>query len=220
MLKLYGARGVRWFSNSRINGSHIGKVAVRLPEQVQCLVEEIPYELCKKFTQGRDSYILSKQIIVKGPKGVLKTEVPPFVNVEKKDLEIFVSVKDKESKVQRSMWGTTRALLHNNVIGVTEGHLAIVKFVGTGYRAILEQEDDKKFVSLKIGLPYTPKLRIPEGLTVSSPNPTRLVIEGANKQQVNLFAAVIRQHKKPEPYKGKGIFVNDETIKLKEKKIK
>jgi len=95
-----------------------------------------------------------------------------------------------------------------------------VKFVGTGYRATLEENDGKKYVSLKIGFPYTPKLPIPEGLTVTSPNPTRLLIEGANKQQVKLFAAVIREYKKPEPYKGKGIFVDDEKIKLKEKKVK
>lgn len=215
-----GVTGVRSFTSAAILKSHIGKVPVRLPEQVQCLVEEIPYELCKKFTNGRDSYILNKQIIVKGPKGILKTEVPPFVQIENKNNEILVTIKDKENRVQRSMWGTTRALVQNNVIGVTEGHLAIVKFVGTGYRATLEEDNGKKLVALKIGLPYTPKLRVPEGITVSSPNPTRLVIEGANKQQVKLFAAVIREHKKPEPYKGKGIFVNDETIKLKEKKIK
>jgi large subunit ribosomal protein L6 len=85
---------------------------------------------------------------------------------------------------------------------------------------LLKRLTAKKCVSLKIGFPYTPKLQIPEGLTVTSPNPTRLLIEGTDKQQVKLFAAVIREYKKPEPYKGKGIFVDDEKIKLKEKKVK
>ncbi|ODV78163.1 ribosomal protein L6 [Suhomyces tanzawaensis NRRL Y-17324] len=211
----------RAFATSPIARTNIGKLPIKLNDSVQCFVEEIPYEFSKTFSKGKETYRLDRQIIIKGPKGVLKTAVPKFVQISNVDNTITVSVDEPENKIQRSMWGTTRALLQNNFIGASEGHLAIVKFVGTGYRATIEEAPNgKKVVALKIGYPYTPKLPVPEGLTISSPSPTRLLIEGADKQQVKLFAAVIRKYKKPEPYKGKGIFVDDETIKLKEKKIK
>lgn len=213
-------RGARTFSSSIPRSSYIGKAPVRLTEGVECFTEEIPFEFCKSFTRGKNTVSLNKQIVVKGPKGILKTSVPAFVQVLSQNSIVEVSVADPTDKIQRSMWGTARALIQNNVIGTSEGHLAIVKFVGTGYRATIEEIDGEKYVSLKIGYPYQPKLKIPENLTVSSPNPTRLLIEGINKQQVKLFAAVIREYRKPEPYKGKGIFVDDETITLKQKKIK
>ncbi|KAK6453892.1 mitochondrial 54S ribosomal protein YmL16 [Scheffersomyces xylosifermentans] len=218
-----GFVSTRGFASSTAARSHIGKLPIKLSEEVQCTVEDIPLEFCKSFSRGKDNYLLDRQVVIKGPKGTLKTAVPKFIQISHDDHSnsITVTVENPEEKVQRSMWGTVRALLQNNLIGTTEGHLAIVKFVGTGYRGLLENgKNGEKLVSLKIGLPYTPKLVIPKGLTVTSPGPTRLVIEGTDKQQVKLFAAVIREHKKPEPYKGKGIFVDDEKIKLKEKKIK
>lgn len=216
--QVIGIKPCRLLSTSSVRLSNVGKQPIRIGESIQCFTEEIPQEFCRSFTKGKDIIKLNKQIIVKGPKGVLKVAVPNFVKVQNEDNLVTVSVENPEDKIQRSMWGTSRSLIQNNVIGTSEGHLAIVKFVGTGYRATIE--DDGKTVALKVGYPYTPKLKVPEGLTVSSPNPTRLLIEGADKQQVKLFAAVIREHKKPEPYKGKGIFVDGETIKLKEKKIK
>lgn len=213
--------GFRAFSAAAPARSNIGKQPIKLLQSVECATEDIPYEFCKSFTRGKDIISLNKQITIKGPKGVLKTAVPAFVNVEVHDGLVSVSVADPSDKVQRSMWGTTRAMIQNNVIGLSEGHLAIVKFVGTGYRALLEKDEaGNTVVSLKIGFPYTPKLAVPAGLSVTSPNPTRLLIEGTDKQQVKLFAARIREFKKPEPYKGKGIYVDDETIKLKEKKVK
>lgn len=204
-------------SRSRIF-SNIGKQEVRLGENVQCYTETIPFEFCKSFSKGKDTVSLDQQIVVKGPKGTIKVAVPSFVNVISNETSVNVTVDDPENKIQRAMWGTARALIHNNIIGTTDGHLAIVKFVGTGYRATIEDgKDGEKYVALKIGFPYTPKLLVPKGLTVSSPNPARLLIEGVDKQQVKLFAARIREYRKPEPYKGKGIFVNNETIKLKEK---
>lgn len=210
----------RQFSTSIQRLSYIGKAPVRLGEGVQCFTEEIPFEFCKSFTKGKHTISLKKQIVVKGPKGILKLAVPEFVQVSTENNMVAVSVDDPSDKIQRSMWGTSRALIQNNVIGTSEGHLTIVKFVGTGYRASIEKDGDDTFVALKIGYPYTPKLKVPEGVTVSSPNPARLIIEGINKQQVKLFAARIREFRKPEPYKGKGIFVDDETINLKQKKIK
>lgn len=216
-----GANTSRSFSNSPVWGSNIGRQPIRITNDTQCSTETIPLEFCKKFTKRKDTISLDQQVVIKGPKGVLKVALPSFVQITQEDGAISVAVEDPTDRIQRSMWGTSRALIHNNIIGTTEGHLAIVRFVGTGYRALLEKDEKgNDIVALKLGFPYTPKLKIPEGLTVSSPNPARLLIEGLDKQQVKLFAARIREFRKPERYKGKGIFVDGETVKLKEKKIK
>ncbi|GEQ68191.1 hypothetical protein JCM33374_g1858 [Metschnikowia sp. JCM 33374] len=212
--------GVRSLSTSVPRLSFIGKAPVRLLENVELKAEMIPKEFCKSFTKGKKTYALEKSITVTGPKGTIRTTVPGFVKIHHENNVVNVSVDKPTNKIQRSMWGTTRALIQNHIIGTTEGHLATLRFVGTGYRVSLEQANGDTFVVLKIGLPYTPRLKVPEGLTVSSSNPAALLVEGINKQQVKLFAAVIRELRKPEPYKGKGIFVDDETIKLKQKKIK
>lgn len=124
--------------------------------------------------------------------------------------------------------GTTRAHLQNYVLGVSEGHICILSLVGVGYRATIEdnattvQSDypGQKFVNLKVGFSHPVELGVPEGVKASTPQPTRILLEGIDKEVVNQFAAEIREWRKPEPYKGKGIFVNGETIKLKAKKIK
>lgn len=220
MLKSNTVSCIRQFSSSILRSSYIGKAPVRLLPGVECSVERIPYEFSKTFTKKRDTIELNKQLVVRGPKGVLKTIVPSFVDLKTTDNIVHVTVEDPTNKCQRSSWGTSRAILNNNVIGTSEGHLAIIKLVGTGYRVTVEKVGEATYVHLKVGFPYIPKLRVPAGIEVSSPNPTRLLLQGIDKQQVNLFAATIRSIKKPEPYKGKGIYVNDETIKLKQKRIK
>lgn len=213
-------RSVRNFSSALPRYSFIGSAPIRLAEGVECTTEEIPFEFCKTFTKGKQTFSLNRQIVVKGPKGTIKLAVPDFVSVKDEHGHINVEVQNSADKVQRAMWGTSRALIQNHVIGTSEGHLAVIRFVGTGYRASVEKDGDDHYVALKVGYPYTPKLKVPTGLTVTSPAPTRLLIEGIDKQQVTLFAARIREYRKPEPYKGKGIFVGDETIRLKQKKIK
>lgn len=217
-----GLNNCRSFSTSGLRSSNIGKLPIRLAEGVEFSSEILPKEICNAFSKGNQVFNLDKQIKIKGPLGQLKFTVPNFVHVLNENNNLTVSVEVPEDKIQRALWGTTRALIQNHIIGTTEGHLAIVKFVGTGFRATIEdgKKPGEKIVTLKVGYPFLPKLKVPEGLKVTSPNPTRLLIEGADKQQVKLFAARIREFKKPEPYKGKGIFINDETIKLKEKKIK
>jgi large subunit ribosomal protein L6 len=124
--------------------------------------------------------------------------------------------------------GTTRAYLQNHILGVSEGHSAILRLVGVGYRASVEptattvepEFPGQLYVNLKVGFSHPVELGIPKGVTASTPQPTRLLLEGAEKEVVMQFAAKIRMWRKPEPYKGKGIFVNGETIKLKNKKIK
>ena len=103
-----------------------------------------------------------------------------------------------------------------------------MRLVGVGYRATIEntavtkkpEYEGQKFVSLKVGYSHPIELGLPQGVKASCPQPTRILLEGIEKEVVKQFAAEIREWRKPEPYKGKGIFVNDETIRLKSKKIK
>lgn len=124
--------------------------------------------------------------------------------------------------------GTTRAHLANHIHGVSEGHTAILRMVGVGYRATVEStaatitatHEGQKFISLKVGYSHPIELGIPKGVTATVPQPTRILLEGSDKEVLKEFAAKIRQWRVPEPYKGKGIFVDGETIRLKAKKIK
>lgn len=124
--------------------------------------------------------------------------------------------------------GTTRAYLANHILGVSEGHTAILRLVGVGYRAeiisnpttVSPEYPGQQFVNLKVGYSHPIELGVPQGVKASCPQPTRILLEGVEKEVVMAFAAKIRKWRVPEPYKGKGIFVNGETIKLKSKKIK
>lgn len=109
---------------------------------------------------------------------------------------------------------------------MSEGHTALIRLVGIGYRASLdtrpqlEEYPNQQFVCLKLGFSHPVEMGVPLGIKASTPQPTRILLEGINKEEIMSFAARIRRWRVPEPYKGKGIFVNDETIKLKQKKIK
>lgn len=156
--------------------------------------------------------------------------IPAYMSVEvNEDARTrTLSIQDAEDRQQRAMWGTTRAYLQNSILGVSEGHAAILRLVGVGYRATVEstattkspEYEGQKFVNLKVGYAHPIELGVPMGVKASTPQPTRILLEGVEKEVVKQFAAEIRQWRRPEPYKGKGIFVNDETIKLKAKKIK
>lgn len=125
--------------------------------------------------------------------------------------------------------GTIRQHLNNRILGVSEGHISILKLVGVGFRASIEPKaitiptqeyPGQQFVSLKVGFAHPVELPIPQGVKASTPQPTSILLESIDKEVVSHFAANIRKWRPPEPYKGKGIFVNGETIKLKAKKIK
>ncbi|KAF1823811.1 ribosomal protein L6 [Dissoconium aciculare CBS 342.82] len=139
-----------------------------------------------------------------------------------------LTIADDRDKKQRGMWGMSRAVLQNHILGVSEGHAAILRLVGVGYRATVEKSaitktpeyEGQEFVSLKVGYSHPIELGLPKGVKASTPQPTRILLEGIDKEVVKQFAAEIRAWRVPEPYKGKGIFVNDETIRLKAKKIK
>lgn len=156
--------------------------------------------------------------------------IPPFIKIQHDEAarKAYVTIEDREIAKQRQMWGTTRAYLYNHILGVSEGHTAILRLVGVGYRATVEdkattkepQYPGQKFVVLKVGYSHPIEMPIPLGVKASVPQPTRILLEGVEKEVLLLFAAQIRRWRVPEPYKGKGIFVNGETIKLKSKKIK
>jgi large subunit ribosomal protein L6 len=206
------------FSASALRASNIGMKPILVPAEVSFTVENMKKNIIKR--KGRNLLTLSQVATVKGPKGELQLEMPDFLQCKNESDKITVSIPDTENKQQKALWGTMRSLINNHIVGVTDGHLSILKLVGTGYRAQVEQKNGKPFVSLKVGASIPQGLFIPENLTVTSPAPTRIIVEGVDKQQVKLFAARLREFHPPEPYKGKGIYVDDETITLKAKKIK
>jgi len=111
-------------------------------------------------------------------------------------------------------------------MGVSEGHTAILRLVGVGYRAVIDSRPDleeypgQQFVILKLGFSHPVEMGIPQGIKVTCPQPTRILLEGIDREAIMSFAAKIRRWRVPDVYKGKGVFVNDETVKLKQKKIK
>lgn len=162
--------------------------------------------------------------------GEISMQIPPYVRIapDSRTGAPVLNVEDSRIAEQRAMWGTTRAYLQNHILGVSEGHTAILRLVGVGYRATVEntattvqsEYPGQQFINLKVGFSHPVELGIPKGVKASTPQPTRILLEGVEKEVVMQFAANIRMWRKPEPYKGKGIFVNGETIKLKNKKIK
>ena len=162
---------------------------------------------------GASVELVENTIVVKGPKGQLSFEVPSCVNVEIKDNNVTFT-RESDVKEHRSLHGTTRAIVNNMVVGVTEGFEKILEIEGTGYRAQLQ---GKKLV-VNAGYSHPVELVIPEGLTVTVPNQTEIHVVGCDKELVGQFAAEVRIIRKPEPYKGKGIHYRGEYIRRKEGK--
>ena len=162
---------------------------------------------------GATLELVENVIVVKGPKGQLSFEVPQAITVEVKDNQVTFT-RPSDVKEHRSLHGTTRAIINNMVIGVTEGYEKILEIEGTGYRAQLQ---GKKLV-VNAGYSHPVEMEIPEGLTVTVPNQTEIHVAGCDKQLVGQFAADIRIIRKPEPYKGKGIHYRGEYIRRKEGK--
>ncbi|CCO35778.1 50S ribosomal protein L6 [Rhizoctonia solani AG-1 IB] len=133
-----------------------------------------------------------------------------------------ISVQNPDEKEQRAAWGLTRALVANAVTGVSRGFTVELNLVGVGYRVALEKDPTTggERLSLKLGFAHWIHVPIPPGITAQVPHSTRIVLGSNDKHQLGQFAADIRAFRKPEPYKGKGIFVGGETIKLKDVKKK
>ncbi|MBM6615088.1 50S ribosomal protein L6 [Desemzia sp. RIT804] len=152
-------------------------------------------------------------VTVKGPKGELNLSISPVITMNISDNEITFTRPD-DSKPSRTIHGTTRALVNNMVVGVTEGFEKTLDLIGVGYRAQLQ---GTKLV-LNVGLSHPVEFEAREGITVEVPSNTKIIVKGTNKEHVGELAANIRAVRPPEPYKGKGIRYTDEFVRRKEGK--
>ncbi len=152
-------------------------------------------------------------VVVKGPKGEITNKFQPEMKVVVEDNNVRVERPNDEIK-SKALHGTTRAVLNNMIKGVTDGFTKSLIIEGVGYRASLKGNT----VVIAAGYSHLVELAIPEGVKVACPDPNNITISGIDKQKVGQFAAEIREVRKPEPYKGKGIRYSDEVIRRKEGK--
>ena len=152
-------------------------------------------------------------VTVKGPKGELTREFSKDIEIRVEGTEVTLH-RPNDSKEMKTIHGTTRALLNNMVIGVSEGFKKQLEMRGVGYRAQLQ---GSKLV-LAVGKSHPDEVEAPEGITFELPNPTTIAISGISKEVVGQTAAYVRSLRSPEPYKGKGIRYVGEYVRLKEGK--
>lgn len=152
-------------------------------------------------------------VSVKGPKGTLSEQISKDMKIEQEDGKLTVK-RPSEHKTHRSLHGLSRTLINNMIVGVTEGYSKKLEIVGVGYRAA---KQGKKLV-LSLGFSHPVEMEDPEGIEVEVPTQTEIIVKGINKQQVGNYASKIRDWRKPEPYKGKGIKYSGEHIRRKEGK--
>lgn len=170
--------------------SRIGRKPIVVPEKVKVEIKD-------------------GSIHIKGPKGELSFSIPYLITAELAEGTIVIQRKSEDKKV-KSLHGTTRALINNMMIGITEGFRKELEIVGMGYKVQMKGEN----LVLQIGFSHPVEIVPPAGLKVSTSGPNRIVIEGIDKQKVGQFAAQIRALYPPEPYKGKGIrYVGEEVRK-------
>jgi large subunit ribosomal protein L6 len=168
-------------------------------------IGKLPVEI----KSGVEVSITPSEIVVKGPKGELSLNLPSIVEVSQNEGKIEVKVKD-QSKQSFSVWGTVRKLISNMVIGVTDGFKKQLELVGTGYRAEVQGET----LVLSVGYSHPVKIQAPKGVTFKVEKSV-ITVDGIDRQVVGQVAAKIREVRKPEPYKGKGIKYTDEVIRRK-----
>jgi len=150
-------------------------------------------------------------VTVKGPKGELTRKMHKDMLINIEDNSVVVK-RPSEQKEHRALHGLTRALINNMVTGVTEGYQKTLELIGVGYRA---QAKGKGLV-LNLGFSHPVEIDAIEGIQFEVPEATKIVVKGIDKELVGEIAAVIRSHRKPEPYKGKGIKYQGEVIRRKE----
>lgn len=175
--------------------SRIGRMPITVPAGVEVTIAE------------------NNVVTVKGPKGTLVQALRPEMILEQDGNVIHVK-RPSDDKLHCALHGMTRALLHNMVVGVTDGYKKTLEVNGVGYRAAKEGH---KLV-LNIGYSHTVEVPEIDGITIEVPQPNQIVVSGCDKQKVGQFAAEIREKRPPEPYKGKGIKYDHEVIRRKEGK--
>ena len=176
--------------------SRVGKMPVAVPE-------------------GTTAAISGNQITIKGPLGSVSRTLSDLVVVKQEDKMLKVEAAN-DSREAVAMWGTTRALLNNMVLGVSKGFEKRLSLVGVGFRA--QAQGDKLNMSLGFSHPVVHVM--PAGIKCETPSQTEIVIKGIDKHLVGQVAADVRAYRKPEPYKGKGVRYVDEVVKIKETKKK
>jgi len=172
--------------------SRIGRLPVPVPSGVSVTID-------------------GQQVTVKGPKGELSHLVAEPITVEhNEDGTVLVSRPDDE-RMSRSLHGLSRTLIANMVTGVTSGYSKTLEIVGTGYRVVAKGND----LEFALGFSHPVVVTPPEGIVFRVERPTVFVVEGIDKQKVGEVAANIRKLRKPDPYKGKGVRYQGETIRRK-----
>tara|TARA_B100001250_G_scaffold360190_1_gene337525 strand:- start:344 stop:889 length:546 start_codon:yes stop_codon:yes gene_type:complete len=172
--------------------SQIGRMPIIVPENVDIINND-------------------NNISVKGKLGNLEFKCDSNLDIDISENQIVVSRKSDQKKY-RELHGLTRSLINNMIIGVSEGYEKKMTLVGTGYTA---DASKGSFLLLNVGFSHPVYVQCPESITVKTPKATEIVITGIDKQLVGQFSARIRQIRKPEPYKGKGIRYSDEVIRKK-----
>lgn len=172
--------------------SRIGRAPIAIPAGVEIKIEE------------------NNVVTVKGPKGTLTRQFHPNMTISQEGAELKVT-RPNDAKENRALHGLTRTLLHNMVVGVTEGFKKELDVNGVGYRVAME---GSKLV-MNLGFSHQVIVEEVEGIKIEAPTPNKIIISGCDKQQVGQFAAEVREKRPPEPYKGKGIKYTDEVIRRK-----
>ena len=175
--------------------SRIGNKMITIPAGVELSVSE------------------GNEVTVKGPKGTLSRQFSTLIGINV-DGSTIVCTRANEEKHTKQLHGTTRALIHNMIVGVNEAYSKTLEIEGIGYRAALQGGKLVMNLGYSHQIEYVPE----EGVKVEVPNANTIVVSGIDKQRVGEVAALIRGYRKPEPYKGKGIHYKGEHIRRKEGK--
>ena len=152
-------------------------------------------------------------VTVKGPKGTLTREFAPEMEI-KKEGETIVVTRPNDLKRMKSLHGLTRTLINNMVVGVTQGYEKVLEINGVGYRAA---KSGKK-LTLNLGYSHPVEMEDPEGIETVLDGQNKITVKGISKEKVGQYAAEIRDKRRPEPYKGKGIRYAGEVVRRKEGK--
>ncbi len=172
--------------------SRIGRMPIAIPEGVTVTIAE------------------NNKVTVKGPKGTLERELPVEMDIKEEDGHIIVT-RPNDLKKMKSLHGLTRTLINNMVVGVTKGYEKVLEVNGVGYRA---QKQGNKLI-LSLGYSHPVEMTDPEGLESVLEGQNKITVKGIDKEKVGQYAAEIRDKRRPEPYKGKGIKYADEVIRRK-----
>ena len=214
--------------------SRIGRVPVKLPEGVKVTIE--PYaegslrpikppsdyrlKQMMKRRPDKDSFQAFGQphrAVIEGPLGTMRVPIHSFINVERAD-DATLTVTSKcggQTKLGKTMWGTTQSYLASAVRGVSQGYRKDLELHGVGFRARMENIDEKETLVLRLGFTNELPVPVPYGVKISCPTQTSVTVFGHIKGQVGNLAAKIRGLRKPDAYKGKGIRYLGEEVKLK-----